>query len=97
MLRLRLMRVPIRRLKQPIRIHAQLRPPLAVQAEYFSWAVFGHGLNDTLLGRARTSADIGGQKAKLSEAVQDYFTEVCCMRKTFADAQSPPGTLETPA
>ncbi len=34
------------------------------------------GLNDTLLGRARTSADQPGQKAALSDAIQNYATEL---------------------
>ncbi len=47
---------------------------LVSQAEFYSWSIFGVGLNETLLGRA-PSTD-GGQKATLTAVTQNYYTEV---------------------
>ena len=44
------------------------------EAEFYSWAAFGYGLNATLLGRP--VAETGGMKATLSESVQVYANEV---------------------
>ena len=45
-----------------------------LQAEFYSWSIFGVGLNSTLLGRA-PSTD-GAQKATLTAITQNYYTEV---------------------
>ena len=45
-----------------------------IQAEFYSWSIFGQGLNATLLGRAPESD--GGMKAQLDPDVQNYYTEV---------------------
>jgi len=44
------------------------------QAEFYTWAAFGKGLNATLLGGGPGS--VGGEKAQLSYAVQQYATEI---------------------
>lgn len=44
------------------------------QAEFYNWAAFGKGLNATLLGGGPGS--VGGEKAQLSYAVQQYATEI---------------------
>jgi hypothetical protein len=45
-----------------------------LEAEFYSWAVFGQGLNDTLSGGGPPST--GGQKANLSADFLAYATEI---------------------
>ena len=52
----------------------QCVPPALPQAEFYSWSIFGQGLNTTLLGRAQESD--GGMKAQLSSYVEGLYTEV---------------------
>jgi hypothetical protein len=44
------------------------------QAEFYSYAAFGKGLNATLLGGGPGAT--GGEKAQLSYSVQQYATEI---------------------
>lgn len=44
------------------------------QAEFYSYAAFGKGLNATLLGGGPGAT--GGEKARLSYSVQQYATEI---------------------
>ena len=46
-----------------------------MEAEFYSYAVYGHGLNDTLLGGGPGS--VGGQQATfLLESTRQYATEI---------------------
>ncbi len=48
-----------------------LRPPFTdLEAEFYSWAAFGYGL-DECKGKS-----VGGQKAKLTAPMQAYAIEV---------------------
>jgi len=49
-----------------------------LEAEFYSWAAFGHGLNSTLLGGGPGS--VGGQKAVfVLEATMQYVPTPPCM------------------
>lgn len=45
-----------------------------LEAEFYSWAVYGVGLNKTLYGHSATS--VGGQKANLSATVYEYASQI---------------------
>ena len=50
-------------------------PQECLEAEFYSYAVYGHGLSDTLLGGGPGS--VGGQKATfLLESTRQYATEI---------------------
>ncbi|CAM9362920.1 unnamed protein product [Phaeothamnion confervicola] len=45
-----------------------------LEAEFYSWAAYGHGLSETLLGGGPKS--VGGMKATLNETIQYYAEEI---------------------
>ena len=57
------------------RARARLCPVLQyLEAEFYSWAAFGKGLDSSLTGGG--PASIGGEKANLSPAAQAYANEI---------------------